>query len=189
MNSPKRLHPLALFRYCPKCGSAEFVDNDSRSKRCLSCGFTYYHNASAATVAVIFNTDGALLVTRRAMNPAKGTLDLPGGFVDPGESITEGCLREVREETGLEAEIMRFLFSQPNTYSYSGFDVHTSDAFFLCRIKNDIPAVAADDAAEILWIPMRDIHPEAFGLESIRAGVQRLSEIFPEGKSGSTSAF
>lgn len=167
-------HPLDLFKYCPRCGSADFSINDARSKRCGQCGFTYYHNASAATVAVILNEKNELLVVRRAFNPAKGTLDLPGGFVDPGESIEAGCLREVKEETGAEGEIVRYLFSIPNTYCYSDFDVHTADSFFLCRLIGEKAVEACDDAAALYWMPLDKINPAEFGLNSVRQGVERL---------------
>lgn len=172
------MHPLSLFRYCPRCGSARFADNDARSRRCADCGFVYYHNASAATVAVIVNERGELLVTRRALPPAQGTLDLPGGFVDAGEDIEAGCLREVREETGAEGIIDRYLFSLPNTYRYSGFDVHTADAFFLVRLADPACVRPADDAADLQWLPLAQLRPEEFGLGSIREGVRRLMAEF-----------
>lgn len=168
------MHPLDLFKYCPRCGSSDFKVNDERSKRCEHCGFTYYHNASAATVAVILNSKNELLVARRAFNPAKGTLDLPGGFVDPGENIESGCLREIKEETGAEAEILRYLFSIPNTYCYSDFNVHTADSFFLCRLKDETVIQASDDAADLYWIPLEQVNAAAFGLNSVRQGVERL---------------
>lgn len=168
------MHPLSLFHYCPRCGSARFADHDARSRRCADCGFVYYHNASAATVAVIVNEREELLVTRRALPPAQGTLDLPGGFVDAGEDIETGCLREVREETGAEGTIARYLFSLPNTYRYSGFDVHTADAFFLVRLADTGSVRAGDDAAELRWLPIDRLCPADFGLDSIREGVRRL---------------
>lgn len=168
------MHPLHLFQYCPCCGASEFLTNDERSKRCSSCGFVYYHNASAATVAVILNQRGELLVARRALEPARGTLDLPGGFVDPGESIDEGCRREVLEETGATVKRMRYLFSQPNVYRFSGFDVHTADAFFACEILDETAVFGADDAADLRWIPLHELDPKAFGLDSVRAGVERM---------------
>ena len=58
------IHPLAKFLFCPCCGSAHFEVNDFKSKRCTDCGFTFYHNAAAATVAVILNSRNELL--RRA---------------------------------------------------------------------------------------------------------------------------
>ena len=132
------MHPLHIFKYCPCCGAPAFAENDERSKRCTQCGFVFYHNASAATVAVILNAKGQLLVARRAMEPARGTLDLPGGFVDPGESIDEGCRREVREEIGLEGftpeKICHYLYDSDReremVYVYRATwdgEVHPSD--------------------------------------------------------------
>lgn len=167
-------HPLRLFKYCPRCGASTFVVHDDRSKRCEDCGFVYYHNASAATVAVILNSRGELLVARRALEPAKGMLDLPGGFVDPGESIDEGCCREVLEETGASVKRIKYLFSLPNVYQFSGFEVHTADAFFACEILDETAIFGADDVADLRWMPLSEIAPADFGLDSIRRGVERL---------------
>ena len=91
-------HPLDQFLYCPKCGSSHFEINNEKSKKCADCGFVYYFNPSAATVALILNEKNELLVCRRAKEPAKGTLDLPGGFIDMNETGEEGVAREVLEE-------------------------------------------------------------------------------------------
>lgn len=169
-------HPFAQFHYCPKCGSPRFVENNNKSKRCENCGFVYYFNPSAATVAVIVNERNELLVCRRAKEPAKGTLDLCGGFSDCYESSEEGVAREVKEETGLEVTQTEFLFSLPNTYLYSGFLVHTVDNFFRCQVRDASQARAMDDAAELYWVPLDELKPEQFGLDSIRRGVERLLE-------------
>ena len=87
-------HPLAQFLYCPECGSPHFEVNNEKSKKCTDCGFVYYFNPSSATVALILNEKKELLVCRRAKEPAKGTLDLPGGFIDMNETGEEGVGRE-----------------------------------------------------------------------------------------------
>ena len=93
------MHVLDKFRYCPVCGSKHFVVQNEKSKRCESCGFEYFLNPSSAVAAFILNKEGELLVTRRKYEPGRGTLDLPGGFCDIGETIGEALIREVKEET------------------------------------------------------------------------------------------
>lgn len=167
-------HPFAQFHYCPQCGSCHFEVHDEKSKKCADCGFVYYFNPATATVALIVNEQNELLVCRRAKEPAKGTLDLPGGFIDMNETSEEGVAREVKEETGLEVTQSSYLFSLPNRYIYSGFTVHTVDLFFRCQIKECLHLQAMDDAAELYFIPLENIHPEEFGLDSIREGLKRF---------------
>ncbi|MDY3266894.1 MAG: NUDIX domain-containing protein [Phocaeicola sp.] len=168
------MHPLHLFKYCPVCGSCHFEVNNEKSKKCADCGFVYYFNPSAATVAFILNSKKELLVCRRAKDPAKGTLDLTGGFIDMFETGEEGVAREVKEETGLTAVSAKYLFSYPNTYLYSGFLVHTLDQFFLCEVEDDSKIGAMDDVAESFWMPLDKINPDDFGLDSVRKGLVRF---------------
>lgn len=170
-------HPLHQFRYCPKCGSPRFVEHNAKSKHCEVCGFTYYLNPSAATVALIENERGEWLCVRRAKEPARDTLDLPGGFSDLDETSEEGVIREVKEETGLDVDKVEFLFSLPNRYVYSGFTVHTIDVFYRCHVSDTNVARAADDAAELLWLRPEGIRPEDFGLLSVRKGVELLLKL------------
>lgn len=164
-------HPLSQFKFCPKCGSPHFAEHNFKSKQCADCGFTYYFNSSASTVALILNERQELLVCRRAKEPAKGTLDLPGGFIDMAETGEEGVAREVKEETGMTVVKAEYLFTLPNIYVYSGFPVHTLDLFFRCTVADTLHFKAMDDAAEAFFLPLKEIHPEEFGLDSIRKGV------------------
>lgn len=171
-------HPLETFRFCPRCGSDRWVINNIKSKHCCDCSFTYYVNPSSATAAFIVRKRSdesyELLAVRRAKDPAKGTLDLPGGFVDMDETAEQGMLREIAEETGLEVSSCCYLFSIPNLYEYSGMTIHTLDMFFLCEPQVGVEPHAADDAAECFWIPIADICPQDFGLHSIRQAVERF---------------
>lgn len=167
-------HPLELFRFCPVCGSGKFVENNKQSKRCESCGFVDYINPKAAVVAVITNAKGDILVCRRAKDPAKGTLDMPGGFTDLDETAEDAVIREVKEETGLTVTATRYLFSLPNTYKYSGLNIPTMDLFFECNVTETSQITAQDDVAEAWFIPRSEIDPEHFGLASIRKGIARI---------------
>lgn len=170
-------HPLDRFNYCPACGSKNWTEHNFKSKQCGDCGFVYYANPCSATAAFIVRASGGkqeLLVVRRGKEPAKGTLDLPGGFIDMDETAEEGMLREIREETGLVLPSCRYLFTIPNRYEYSGMVIHTLDMFF--RIDADSTAIAhaADDAADCYWLPLDAIDPNDFGLTSIRQAVSRF---------------
>lgn len=167
-------HPFSQFHHCPKCGSVRFEVHSEKSKCCADCGFVYFFNPAAATVALIVNGQNELLVCRRAKEPAKGTLDLPGGFIDMDETAELGIAREVQEETGLEVMSSEYLFSLPNRYVYSGFIVHTLDLFFRCRVKDTVNFRAMDDAAELFFTPLEQINPAEFGLASIRKGLERF---------------
>ena len=167
------MHPLHSFRYCPECGSEQFVENNFKSKKCERCGFVYYFNSSAATAIFITDKEGKLLVVRRANEPAKGSFDLPGGFVDMHETAEEAIIREVKEETGLQISHPQYLFSLPNIYRYSGFDVHTVDLIYQYSLDTFPELQAGDDAEAILILMKNEILPEKFGLDSIRRAVEK----------------
>ncbi len=167
-------HPFEQFHYCPKCGSSDFVFRDEKAKQCNTCGFVYYFNPSSATVAFILNPQNELLVCRRAKDPAKDTLDLPGGFIDLFETAEEGVIREVKEETGLIVKEAIYQFSLPNLYVYSGFEVHTVDMFFLCKVDDTSHIEAMDDVADCKFVTVNEVNPEEFGLVSVREGVVRF---------------
>lgn len=177
------MHPLDKFAYCPVCGSRQFEVNNFKSKKCADCGFTYYANPCSATVAFILRTvadaDGSheeMLVATRAKEPAKGTLDLVGGFVDMEETIEEGMRREIMEETGLTVEAMEYRFSLPNLYEYSGMTIHTLDMFFVVRVDSNVQPKADDDVAKLQWMRLEEIDYRLFGLRSISLGVKRFIE-------------
>ena len=167
-------HPLEQFTFCPRCGAGDFEVHNEKAKKCTACHFVYYFNASAATVALIFNAKGELLVCRRAKDPARGTLDLPGGFVDNHETAEDAVCREVKEELNLEVSGLSYQFSLPNLYLYSGFEVHTLDMFFECRVLSFDKMKVADDVSDAYFLPLDKINVEDFGLASVRKGVELL---------------
>ena len=169
-------HPLDLFTYCPRCGSSHFVENNASPKRCETCGFIYYSNPKTATVGLIFNSRGELLVCKRSHYPCSGMLDLPGGFTECGETAEEAIKREVLEETGLVISKLKYLFSRPNIYPYSGLAIHTMDLFFLCEVENDSVVIPQDDVSACYWANMNELDLNDFAFESIRSGIKYLTD-------------
>ena len=160
--------PEHVLKFCPRCGSEGFGFKAGKSFSCRECGFEFFINAAAAVVALIEDDQGRLLLVRRAREPVKGTLDLPGGFVDPGETIEEALKREIKEELNLEIDSFAYFCSFPNTYLYGGIVYYTVDLTFLCTVRDLSRIRAGDDAGEHLFISPESIRLEDIGLDSIR---------------------
>lgn len=75
-----------------------------------------FRSPRPAVAILITKCTEAVLLARRAVEPAKGMWDIPGGFVEPGESAEQTVVREAREETGLEVRVTGFLGSLPDVY-------------------------------------------------------------------------
>jgi NADH pyrophosphatase NudC (nudix superfamily) len=165
------MHFSILFTHCPACGSAHFIRNNEKSNRCESCGFVLYINASAAVAAFIVNKSGDLLVCRRAKEPEKGTLDLPGGFIDENETAEEAVAREIAEELHAKVIETKYKFSLPNQYEYSGLTIPTLDMFFACELEDISKLQPSDDVEDCFFVPVNELNPELFGLKSIKKAV------------------
>jgi ADP-ribose pyrophosphatase YjhB (NUDIX family) len=88
--------------HCSYCGSV-FGADQLWPRTCGGCTNTSYLNPLPVGV-MLLPVDGGLLCVRRDIEPARGELALPGGFLDVGETWQEGCARELREETGVSID-------------------------------------------------------------------------------------
>lgn len=92
--------------YCSACGGKmETRDVGGTPRRaCTQCSFVYWGNYSIGVGALVVN-DGKVLLVRRAQEPGKGFWTNPGGYIEQLEPIEETIVREVREESGIEARV------------------------------------------------------------------------------------
>ena len=175
-----------MFQYCPSCGSKniQFLGNKFH---CPDCAFTYYHNTAAASGCVIETRKGVLLLIR-GKEPAMGMLDLPGGFVDPGEGVLEGLCRELREELGWEppipanlpaAEVFTLFASFPNTYPYKNILYNTCDMFFTLSVPELMEKDLHPEAKEIsglCFMRLEDIKSDSLAFDSTRRAMAAFRE-------------
>ncbi|MCJ1681037.1 NUDIX domain-containing protein [Streptomyces sp. APSN-46.1] len=90
--------------HCTTCGT--LFDTSAWPRTCSACGATAYRNPLPVAVALlpVQDADGTgLVVITRTIEPALGGIALPGGFIDFDEDWREAVVRELREETGIEA--------------------------------------------------------------------------------------
>ncbi|MFF0451275.1 NUDIX domain-containing protein [Streptomyces sp. NPDC004609] len=92
--------------YCGNCG-APYGSVSGWPRTCPACGDTAYRNPLPVAVALqpAYDDRGTgLVVITRAIEPRAGRVALPGGFIDFGEDWRHAVVRELREETGIEAD-------------------------------------------------------------------------------------
>jgi ADP-ribose pyrophosphatase YjhB (NUDIX family) len=69
-------------------------------RACQACGFIAFQDPKVAA-AVLVLLDGGLVLVKRGVEPAIGRWAFPSGYIDRGESVEDGAVREMKEETGL----------------------------------------------------------------------------------------
>jgi len=97
--------------YCYHCGarlSRAFIEGRLRPY-CPQCREPIYENPVPATSLIVTDSENALLLVKRSVEPKIGFWCLPGGFIELGETPDQAALRELKEETGLSGKIDRLL--------------------------------------------------------------------------------
>lgn len=101
---------MPQFNFCPMCGKRlkmGLIDNKVR-RYCEKCGFINYINP-IPSVGIIVRKENKYLLIKRGVEPGKGTWAPPSGFMESGETMEETCVRELKEETGLDGCVVELL--------------------------------------------------------------------------------
>ena len=104
--------------------------------------------------------DDAILLIRRGRGPSKGDWSVPGGRVEPGETVYEAVVRETYEETGLEVVVDRFLgwVERIGPADDSTPDYHFVILDFAVTVLDPLQTpVAGDDAVDVMWVPFTEL--------------------------------
>lgn len=164
-----------MFQFCPSCASRNICFEHNKVFYCPDCGFVYYQNVAAATGCII-DTGETIALLVRAKDPAKGKLDLPGGFVNPDEGAIDGLRRECREEIGWDpGPDFSLLASFPNTYPYKGIVYQTCDLFFTVfapDLKEADLTLEPKEIGGIRFIKPSEVNLEDLAFDSTRRAVQ-----------------
>jgi len=97
--------------------------------------------------------NGCILLVQRDHEPLKGWWSLPGGALETGERLEEGLRREIREETGLEVEVLSLfeVFETILPDAEGRTEYHYVLLDYLCRPASGVLA-AATDARSVAWV-------------------------------------
>ncbi len=132
---------------------------------------TYDYPRPALTVDIVIATREArprVLLIQRKHDPFAGKWALPGGYVESGERISDAARRELKEETGVDADELEQLY----TAGDPGRDPRgwTVSVLHLAQVDpTAVNPVAADDAAKVGWFPLDELPPLAFDHDMLLA--------------------
>lgn len=119
--------------------------------------------------AVIFGEGGVLLQLR----DDNGRWGLPGGAVEPGESVTAAIVREVREETGLDVEPVRLIgvYSDPANHQVIAYPdgnvIHYVSTVFECAVRGGT-LTCCDESLDLRFFDPAALPPDALPIARIR---------------------
>lgn len=171
------MEPSRLFQFCPRCGQRRPAHQPPQPFLCDACGLRYFFNPVIAVAAILLGPDDRALFIRRAKDPAKGKLAVPGGFVDIGETAEEGMRREIKEEVNLEAGKLSFLCTALNQYLYEGVTYPVLDICFVTRAISIEPIAALDGVESFCWLKPSEVDPNEIAFPSIHAALRAYAAV------------
>jgi NAD+ diphosphatase len=108
-------------RFCGRCGEETVAQEHERAMRCPACGLLAFPRLAPAMITLVTRGEGddqeALLA--RGVQFRAPMYSCLAGFVEPGESLEQAVVREVREEVGVEVGDVRYWGSQPWPFPHS----------------------------------------------------------------------
>ncbi len=161
VNGGARPGGLAVTRqvnFCARCGAALISLQHSGRLRpyCSDCRQPVYIDPKVAVVVFMACADKVLLI-RRASDPGRGKWALPAGFVDHDEAPEDAALRELLEETGLQARIRRLLAVFPKRdHGLADIVIAYSAEYIGGELR------PGDDAAAAGWFSPDELPPLVF---------------------------
>ena len=137
--------------FCSRCGAATLSEHGGHVRRCsdLSCGYTTYPRTDPAVIMLV-ERDQQILLHRQAIWPP-GMWSCLAGFVEPGETLEAAVRREVKEESGIEFDDVRYVLSQPWPFPSSAMIA------FIAKAIGGVLAPALDEIEDARWFSLDDL--------------------------------
>lgn len=145
-----------------------------------------FPSAPIVAIGAVIVDAGRVLLVRRGSEPLKGDWSLPGGALELGESLCEGLVREVREETGVSVEPVELIELLDRIHRDGGrVRYHYVIADYLCRVAGG-DAKAATDAEDVRWTERSEwnshsaLRIDPVTVRVIEEGWRRAAELWPK---------
>ena len=143
--------------YCPRCGAVlERAEVAGRMREvCPDCDFILYRNPVPG-VGVLVEMEGGIILIQRGQPPFVGRWALPAGYIEADESVEQAAVRECKEETGLDVELLELF----GVYSFPEGPVQSGIIIFYRARPVDGALQAGDDAQVVAVFPPDELPGE-----------------------------
>ena len=136
--------------FCANCGHATRVFRAGWARTCPGCGAEHFPRVDPVVI-MIAEHDGRALLGRQAAWPA-GRYSALAGFLEPGESVEEAVAREVREETGVAVDRVRYVASQPWPFPHAQLMLAC-----VAEAADDAITLDADELEDAIWVSRDEV--------------------------------
>ena len=160
------------YKFCTSC-KTELVPRDG-FKQCPKCQKQYFFNARPTITLILTNSKSEVLLTKRAHEPFKDWWDLPGGFVEEGETLEQAVKRELKEETSLTVTDLKYLGSIPEDYHFRNEIIPIVAAAFSGVANDNEKVVVADDVSDYKFVPIQEVDIESIAFDNQREFLRKI---------------
>jgi ADP-ribose pyrophosphatase YjhB (NUDIX family) len=161
------------FKFCPACG-AHFSKIDNNLLVCRACDLHHYLNPKATNAILLQNEKDEYLFVRRSFEPKKGWLDLPGGFLNQGETVEESLIREVLEELGIILTEYKYELSYADEYEFKNLKSKVICLIYSGKLPPNSILKPADDVSECVFFKKEDIPFDKLAFDGIKFAVNKI---------------
>jgi len=130
-------------RFCSNCGKESKPQAGGVTRQCPTCETDHFPRVNPVVIMLVLDGDNCLL--GRGPEWPDGAFSALAGYVSPGESLSEACIREVKEEVNIDVENPEFMFSQPWPYPSQLM------MGLVCQAKNTEITLDTKELADARW--------------------------------------
>ena len=167
------------YRFCSLCG-AKLKKDKQGNLSCVRCGFVNYRNARPTATALVIWKNKLLLAQRQKKgDPFLGWWDLPGGFIDQGETAEEAMTRELKEELGISLKNKKFFRTFSGTYPSITDPFYVLTVVFIVRIgnSNHVELIDKEELGSFKWFDKKEL-PRKIAFDSNQKVIKEFLKIW-----------
>ncbi|MDP9496505.1 MAG: NAD(+) diphosphatase [Actinomycetota bacterium] len=142
----------AAHPHCPRCGARTVSVRGGSVRECTADGSTHFPRTDPAAIVLVHDGADRCVLGRQPVWPP-GRYSILAGFVEPGESVEQAVVREVREESGLEVVDVAYAASQPWPFPSSLMLGYTAR----CPDPGAVPRSADAELEDVRWFTRAEV--------------------------------